>query len=256
MTDEKATVNEASEPVIDSGTAPAADPVVSNDTSQVIPGYVSQQQVNGIAADARRKAYDKGQNEATTSLKQEMAELRGMIEKSSSKTAQKESNQTFNKADLEGMLDSRLAEREQQANARHQEAQATQAWQQMSSELLTKVNEAQKKHSDYDDTVNKVNYYDTAPELLFLANRVDNGGEVLYQLAADPSKLANFKTVARETPHLVERLMKKYAASLKNQGNTTTSLPPDPLSQLSPSNVGGDDGKLETVDDFRRKYTV
>ena len=246
MTDENATV-EASKQVVEAGTSEVTD----KGPPLVVPGYVSQEQVNGIAADARRKAYDKGRTEAADSYKQEKAELLSRVEKTNSH------------ADFESIVDAKLAKRDEQlkakqqeANTRYQQDQDNQAWQQMGAQLSPKVAEAHKNHADFDDIVNKVNYRDNAPELLFLANGVDNGGEVLYQLANDPSKLANFRTVFQQTPQLVEGMMKKYAAALKNQGSSTPSLPPDPLSQLSPSNVGGDDGKVGSVSDYQKQFRV
>ena len=256
MTDESTVDNPAVDQTSDSGTSQTTESSASNGAlTQAVPGYVAQQQVNGIVADARRKAHEKGSSEATEAFKQEMADLRSLVEKSGNKSESKGTQKPPTETDLQGMIDSAFSKHSEKARVQQEETQVTQAWQHMANQLTPKLQEAQKTHSDFNEMVDQVDYATNAPDVLFLANAVDNAGDVLYDLAKNPGKLANFRSILRETPQLAEREMKRYGDSLKNQTPTSRSLPPDPLSQLSPSNIGGNDGE-KTVDDFRAKYTV
>ncbi len=257
MTDESTVDNPAVDQTSDSGMSQTTDSSASNGAlTQAVPGYIAQRQVDDIVADARRKALDKGRTDANDSFKQEMAELRTLVEKSGSKSESKGTKTAPTETDLQGMIDSAFTKHSEKARVQQEETQVTQAWQHMANQLTPKLQEAQKNHSDFDETVNQVDYATNAPDVLFLANAVDNSGDVLYDLAKNPGKLANFRAILRETPQLAAREMKRYGDSLKNQNTGSPALPPDPLSQLSPSNIGGSDGGLTSVDDFKQKYTV
>ncbi|NIV16247.1 MAG: hypothetical protein GWN62_34825, partial [Aliifodinibius sp.] len=66
------------------------------------------------------------------------------------------------------------------------------------SELTAKVTDAQGRYNDYDDVTSKVDF-SQIPEILEYANHADNAGDVLYDLAKNPAKIATLRSL---TPNL------------------------------------------------------
>ena len=94
----------------------------------------------------------------------------------------------------------------------------------------------------------------TIPEVVQLANTVDNTADVMYELGKNPHKVASLLTLTRYgNVKLAYAETKKLSDSIKqNQNALQQPVPPEPLSQLKPSNVGTDNGVL-TVRELRKQ---
>jgi hypothetical protein len=118
--------------------------------------------------------------------------------------------------------------------------------------LKTKVDAAAAKHPDYDE-VTKQHNWEQMPEVLHYANTVDNAGDVLYDLAKNPSKIA---TIRGLPPASAALEIKKLSDSIKQ--NETASIdatkpPPVPGSQLKPSNLASDK-QPSTASEYAARY--
>ncbi|WP_438967271.1 hypothetical protein [Flavobacterium sp.] len=120
------------------------------------------------------------------------------------------------------------------------------------SELHQKVEMAKSRYPDYDE-VTKVLNIQEIPEILAYANEADNAGDILYDLAKNPSKIATLRSLP---PQLAIHEINKLSNSIKtNQEGSKESPHRPPLEQLKPTSVNHGDAPL-TLRDYKKIYTV
>lgn len=91
------------------------------------------------------------------------------------------------------------------------------------------------------------------PELIIWMAGMDNKADVVRELANNPSKYFNLLIAKSASPKMAQKELAKLSASIKaNEDAKKQAKAPAPLSQLKPSNIGGDDGNL-SVSDFRNQ---
>ena len=120
------------------------------------------------------------------------------------------------------------------------------------NQMMPKIEDAKKKHTDFEEVV-KPEFVDAS--LLELVNGVDNGGEVLYEMVKTPEKMGQI--MALRHPELMQRAVRNLSQTLKtNQASASVRVPRDPISQIQASNVkSADNGTPLTIAELRRKYT-
>ncbi len=117
-------------------------------------------------------------------------------------------------------------------------------------EIGNSAREATGRYSDYDDVTSKVKWNEI-PGIMHLAHQTGMSGDVLYDLAKNPSKIA---TLLALPPSLALMETKKLADSIKmNREAGNKELPPDPASPIKPSNLGNDKRPTSAAD-YRSKY--
>jgi hypothetical protein len=91
------------------------------------------------------------------------------------------------------------------------------------------------------------------PQLVYLANEMDNTPAVIYELAKNPSKLAAIDRLVERSPNMARAELAKLSESIKRNVDAKANLqePQDPLSRLKPSPVGTDGG-TKNVRDFKK----
>lgn len=189
---------------------------------------LTQEEVNKLVGRVRSEGYEKGRKDAS-------AELQG--------------SQMNNPQ----ISEDKLREMMREEAARVQEEQIRQAMaQQLIGEFSTKMVAGKEKYPDFEE---KVAALDLAkiPEIVQLANSIDNTADVMYELANKPYKIANILGLLQRAPHLAISEMNNLSKSIKanEQATQQVSTPREPLSQIKPSTAGGADGKL-SVKDFRK----
>lgn len=91
------------------------------------------------------------------------------------------------------------------------------------------------------------------PQLVFLANQMDNTPAIIYELRKNPGKLADLAVLVEKSPNMARSEIAKLSESIKRNDEAKRNLqePQDPLNRLKPSPVGTDNGKL-TVRDYKK----
>lgn len=91
------------------------------------------------------------------------------------------------------------------------------------------------------------------PQLVYLANEMDNTPAVIYELAKNPSKLAAIDRLVERSPNMARSELAKLSDSIKRNVDAKSNLQEaqDPLSRLKPSPVGTDNG-TKNVRDFKK----
>lgn len=90
------------------------------------------------------------------------------------------------------------------------------------------------------------------PQLVFLANQMDNTPAIIYELRKNPGKLADLAVLVEKSPSMARNELSKLSESIKRNDEAKRNLqePQDPLNRLKPSPVGTDNG-TKNVRDFK-----
>ncbi len=90
------------------------------------------------------------------------------------------------------------------------------------------------------------------PQLVFLANQMDNTPAIIYELRKNPGKLADLATLVERSPNLARSELGKLSESIKRNAEAKQNLQEaqDPLNRLKPSPVGTDNG-TKNVRDYK-----
>jgi hypothetical protein len=126
----------------------------------------------------------------------------------------------------------------------------------VAKEFSTKMTAGKEKYQDFDTVMGKIKV-DKYGNVAYMATRgLDNTADVMYHLAKNPMIMAEIERTSREDPDLAYYEMQRISQSIKdNESASNIKVPRPPLSQLSPSNTGTDNGAM-SVKDFRQKYKV
>lgn len=90
------------------------------------------------------------------------------------------------------------------------------------------------------------------PQLVFLANQMDNTPAIIYELRKNPGKLADLAVLIEKSPNMARSELTKLSESIKrnDEAKRTLQEAQDPLNRLKPSPTGTDNG-TKNVRDFK-----
>ncbi|WP_438967005.1 hypothetical protein [Flavobacterium sp.] len=210
--------------------------------------------VNELVRQGKEKAYKKGYQTALEEFSQkEENRSEPTIENKGSQSIQRNSTSSdFDENRYRSMIAEEMRKlHEEEAKKQEQKLLEDNA-RRLFSELHQKVEDSKSRYPDYDE-VTKVLNVQEIPEILAYANEADNAGDVLYDLAKNPSKIATLRSLP---PQLAISEIHRLSNSIKTnqKGNQEASQKP-PLQQLKPTSVNHGDGPL-TLRDFKKIYTV
>lgn len=203
-----------------------------------------QHQVNALVGTAKQKGYEKGYNE-------------GLSARENAQVNQSPPNhpygQTVDPDTVRRIAEETFLKQQQELHKKAMEDAYTQQGMQVLNQLNGKFSDAKQRLPDFDNVV-KIQDYVNAPEVLHYANTADNAGDVMYELAKNPSKLANLTSLHRSglTNHAVQAV-KEISDSIK-QNQTALAQPktPEPLNQIKPSNIGLGNSQNRSVADMMK----
>lgn len=147
-----------------------------------------------------------------------------------------------------------LNQRFQQANETRAHEELQREATRVADEYKAKMNEGNKSYSDFDDVMSDFNP-EAFPNLVYLANQVDNTPQVMYELMKNPSKWATVAVLSERDPRAAQNMLTRISTSIKanEQAKALEKDVPPPLTRLSSSTAGQDSGKL-TLNDMKRKF--
>lgn len=201
------------------------------------PKVMQQHEITALVTGAKQRGHEKGLQEGYEKAKAE-------IQNTGTQSPMQQSQPT-----APGMDENRLRQiaaeeavkQQQQLQAQWLQKQNEAQGQQILNEVNAKSVTAKSKFDDYDKVVDpEFKSFSQAPELVYYANMTDNPGEVLYDLAKNPAKMANIALMHRMGmgPQAVSEI-KKLSDSIKvNEMSAQQPKQKAPLSQISPSTVG------------------
>ena len=134
-----------------------------------------------------------------------------------------------------------------------QEAEQRAHMEKVAGDYYSKVNAVKDKYPDFDAVMGDFNA-SKFPEIVMLAAGMDNAGDVMYDLAKNPSKLANLTSLHRSgLTDYATQAVKEISDSIKqNQNALQQPKTPEPLNQIKPSNIGLGNSSNRSVADLMR----
>lgn len=210
--------------------------------TQPEPKVMQQHEINALVGGAKQKGREQGKLEG---YQQARAELMTQGNPTNANMQQPPAPMNDD-ARLRQVANEEFSRLQSMAQANWEAQQKLEVGNRILNDLKTKASAAKAKIEDYDKVVHQefANFPKTA-EVLALASEFDNAGEMLYDMAKNPGKIAQITWMAREgrddpaMRELAFKEMKRLSDSIKvNEMATNQPQPRTPLSQVTPSNVG------------------
>lgn len=145
------------------------------------------------------------------------------------------------------------AQKQQAALLKHQnEEMVKQQGNRIANEFISKLEAAKQQYEDFDTVVGGGIPLGAIPNIVQISNSMENTAAVIYELQRNPLKATNLEMLASLNPALARDEMRKLAQSINlNEQAKSAKTPNEPLSQISPSPVGTDNGSL-TLKDLKK----
>lgn len=136
----------------------------------------------------------------------------------------------------------------QEENVRlNQDAKAQEAV----NDFVTKMSATAEKNPDFENAVSKIEL-NKIPQIIHLANKMNNTGEIFYELAKNPEKLASLVSISKISMPLAEERMVALAASIEQNNRAADPGISKPLSKINYSNTTTDNGNM-TIKDLKKQ---
>lgn len=197
---------------------------------------IPQSKVSKIAAFNKREGHEKGyalgRQEALEEFKRQQAEqARG--------TPQAEPSR-INEEEVQRLASKEFERQMMNLQANH-----------MVNSFQSKVNALKSQYPDIEERLGDLDLANNS-DLLLLHSQYPNAAEMLYHLASDPAKLANYENY-KKYPGVLKKQLNDLSASIENN-KSADSAPAysEPLSQIKPTNIGKDRG-APSITDLRRR---
>jgi 16S rRNA C967 or C1407 C5-methylase (RsmB/RsmF family) len=147
-----------------------------------------------------------------------------------------------------------LTERFQQANEAKAQEELQREATRIADEYKSKMASGKEVYEDFEDVMADFNPQ-AFPNLVYLANTLDNTREVMYEIIKNPSKWATVAVLSERDPNAAKTMLNRISASIKanEQAKAAEREVQPPLNRLSSSTAGQDSGKL-TLQDMKRRF--
>lgn len=218
-------------------------------------------QVNELIKKAKRKGEQKMQ-EQLDAAKQQIEQLQTQqAQQSLQNTAQTGSPQQSQQpqgqqqgVDTQQVMQQvmqQLQQKQQEDEAKRHQEQIEQEVNQVAQQYFGKMAQGKDMFEDFDAITADFNPAEF-PQLVFLANQMDNTPAIIYELRKNPGKLADLAVLVEKSPNMARNELSKLSESIKRNDEAKRNLqePQDPLNRLKPSPVGTDNG-TKNVRDFK-----
>lgn len=210
---------------------------------------VPQAKVNSLIGGAKKASYEKGLNEG---YKQAMAELNNQSQPTPQYHAQGQ-----NQSSMGGMQQMNPDEIRKIVAEESQRMQQLAIGNQIANDFNAKLEAGKQKYADFDQAIAPIKEsLHAIPHIVLLANATDNTADVMYELAQNPSKIADIQKLFEISPRLGQEAMAKLSNSIKRNESTApqANSAHQPLSQPKASSFGADNGGEHqmSVKDFKK----
>jgi hypothetical protein len=229
-------------PVVEQGSsnndAPAAQPETP---AAPVEKMIPQSQVNKIAAREAHQAAERAKREAYEEFqRQQPQNNQAQVEKPQNIGGM---NNAHDPEQIRKLIREEAYRISTQENANR-----------IAQNFESKMDAAKEKYADFDEKYAALNI-EQHPELVLWTQGMDNVGDVMYDIASNPTKVAQVLMLARGGfPQLAQQELHKLSASIAaNEAAKKVPEVPEPLGQVKPSNIGADSGDM-SVSDFRKMF--
>lgn len=205
----------------------------------------TQDEVNKIVGARAMEAAEKARKEALNEFN---------ARNESSKPKSNENAPSFDKESLKREAIEEFEQMQRRKAEKEAEERTLENAERFTKEYFGKLSseDVKSRYADADEVLGGFNH-GAYTHLIMLANKEPNTADLMYHFANNPLKAAQFEQAARHDPHgalkELKRLSNDLGQNIKAKDSVKKASPP--LSRMSPSNIGADNG-LNTLDDFKR----
>ncbi len=208
-----------------------------------------QAMVNKVVAREKAKAADSARREAEERYQQELMALNA--QRGAPGQQQPQEQQAAANMPRELNADAIYQQVQERFNREMQERQIKSEMERTANNYLQKMSQAKTGYDDFDD-VTKVFDPTSFPQVTYLVAGMENGGDIVYELAKNPSKLAIIDRLAEKNPQLAQSELAKLSKSISEnkqaQSDAQNQTIAAPLDRLQPSRTAGSNGKMSIRD--------
>ncbi len=219
-------------------------------------------QVNELIKKAKRKGEQKMQ-EQLDAAKQQIEQLQAqqaqqqvqnVAQTGSQQPPQQQQQGQPQGADTQQIMQQvmqQLQQKQQEDEAKRHQEEIEQEVNQVAQQYFGKMAQGKDMFEDFEAITADFNPAEF-PQLVFLANQMDNTPAIIYELRKNPGKLADLAVLVEKSPSMARNELSKLSESIKRNDEAKRNLqePQDPLNRLKPSPVGTDNG-TKNVRDFK-----
>ena len=215
-------------------------------------------QVNELVKKAKRKGEQKMQ-EQLDAARQQIEQLQAQQAQSQQSGQQQQAPQQAPQGQAQGIDMQQIQQQVMQMMQQKQEEDAKkrdtemleQEVNQVAQQYFGKMAQGKDMFEDFEAITADFNPAEF-PQLVFLANQMDNTPAIIYELRKNPGKLADLAVLIEKSPSMARNELAKLSDSIKRNDEAKRNLqePQDPLNRLKPSTAGTDKG-AKNVRDFK-----
>lgn len=214
-------------------------------------------QVNELIKKAKRKGEQKMQ-EQLDAAKQQIEQLQAQQGQQAPSQSQQPPEQAqqqapgFDAQQIQQQVMQLLQKQQQEAEEKRHADQLEQEVNQVAQQYFGKMAQGKDMYEDFESMTADFNPAEF-PQLVFLANQLDNTPAIIYELRKNPGKLADLAVLVEKSPSMARSELTKLSESIKRNDEAKRGLQEaqDPLSRLKPSPVGTDGG-TKSVRDYKQ----
>lgn len=214
-------------------------------------------QVNDLVKKAKLKGERKMQEQLDAAM-QQIEQLKAQqpqapMQQPQSQPEQPQQGQQGLNPQLQAQVMQMLAQKQQEDEQKRHAEKLEQEVKQVADQYFGKMASGKDLFEDFEAITADFNPAEF-PQLVFMANQMDNTPAVIYELSKNPGKLADLAVLVEKAPTMARAQIAKLSQSIKRNEEAKGSLQEtqDPLDRLKPSPVGTDSGKKMGLRDYKQ----
>lgn len=211
--------------------------------------------VNQLVQQAKRDGARKMQ-EQLDAAKQQIEQLQAQQEQQQAPSPQQQAPQQqqapgIDAQQIQQQVMQMMQQQQQEAEQKRHQEQLEQEVNQVAQQYFGKMAQGKDLFEDFEAMTADFNPAEF-PQLVFMANQMDNTPAIIYELRKNPGKLADLAVLVEKSPGMARNELAKLSESIKRNDDAKRGLQEaqDPLNRLKPSPVGTDNG-TKSVRDFK-----
>jgi len=148
-----------------------------------------------------------------------------------------------------------IREQMQQASEKRAQEELDKEAQKIAQTYHARMSTGKDQFEDFDEVMADFNPA-AFPNLVYLASQVENTPAVMRELMQNPTKLAAVTVMSERDPAAAEKMIQKISASIvaNQQAKAEEKEIAPPLSRMSSSPTGKDNGTPNSVRDYKRMF--
>jgi hypothetical protein len=233
-------------------------PAVQQEPEKMLTQSEVNKLVGKIREETKERTYRKARQEIMAELQQQVTPDQQQADNSIARQAAQATMggmSNLNPEQIRQLIAEETAKQTQAIREHQEQEMHRQNMSRIASNFIQKMEAGKEKHPEFESKVAMLNL-PSIPEIVHLAEGVENTADVMMDLAENPHKISNLLTLYARNPALAQAGMNKISESIKqNDIAKNMSMPSDPYQSIKPSaSAKTGDGNL-SVSDLQKYFS-